>query len=102
MADRCAHVGQLAGKVGGGGAACLLGFFDELGQQRLPVARLIEDAGDRAAAFGLDDLRNPVTYQLAVDNRHASNLVRPGVTGGGCAAGLADRVAASSGLVIAS
>lgn len=26
------------------------------------------------AAFGLNDFRNPVTYQLAADNRHASNL----------------------------
>lgn len=30
--------------------------------QRLAVARLIEDAGWRTAAFGLDDLRDPVTH----------------------------------------
>ena len=57
--------------------ASLLSLFDELRQQRLVVARLIEDAGYRAAALGLDNLGNPVTYQLAVGNRYASNLAPP-------------------------
>jgi hypothetical protein len=35
------HVGQLTGKVVGGGVACLLSLFYELGQQRLAVAPLI-------------------------------------------------------------
>jgi hypothetical protein len=35
------HVGQLAGKVVGGGVARLLSFFCEPGQQRLTVAHLV-------------------------------------------------------------
>ena len=73
------HVGEFAGEVASGGAACLLGLFGELGQQRLAVARLVEHAGYRAAAFGPDDLGDPVPYQLAVANRHASTLARRGI-----------------------
>ena len=40
-AEHFQHVGQLAGKVIGGGTAGLLSLFDELGEQRLAVARLI-------------------------------------------------------------
>jgi hypothetical protein len=40
-AEHFQHVGQLTGKVIGGGTAGLLSLFDELGQQRLAVARLI-------------------------------------------------------------
>lgn len=75
-AEHFQHVGQLTGKAVGGGMARLLGLFDELGQQRFPVARLVQDAGNRAAPFGLDDLGNPVTHQLAAGNGHASNLAQ--------------------------
>ena len=46
---------------------CLLSLNYELGQQRLAVAHLVWYAGYRTAAFRLDDLGNPVTYQLAAD-----------------------------------
>jgi hypothetical protein len=60
------HVGELAGEVAGGGVACLRGLFDELGQQRLAVARLIEDPDDWVAACGLDDLgiRSRTSFRL--------------------------------------
>lgn len=45
-----------AGRVTGGGVACLLRLFDELGQQRLVVVRLMQYVGYRRSAVGLDDL----------------------------------------------
>ena len=46
------------------------GLFDQLVEQRLPLGRLIQDAGHRGAALGRDDLGDPVADQLAVGNGH--------------------------------
>ena len=65
------HIGQLTGKVVGGGAAYLLGLFYELGQQRLAVARLravmrpgqAGSAGTDLRALGELALRDSAEYE---------------------------------------
>lgn len=61
-------VGQFLQAIIGLGLAQLFGLFGELGCQRGDRFRLVEDACLGRQAVGLDDLRDPVTDQLAVDD----------------------------------
>jgi hypothetical protein len=69
--DHLQDVGELAGKVFSGSFLCLAGLFSELGQERHPVARIIQDSRDRVMSVRLDDLGEPVTDQLVVADWHA-------------------------------
>ena len=67
-------VGQLAGKLGRPGRDRLVGLFQQLGQQGLAVALLVQDPGDRMRAVRLDDLGDPVADRLLVGNAHGPDF----------------------------
>lgn len=62
-------VGQLPQAIVGLGLAQFLGLFGELGRQSGDQLRLIKDAYLGRPAVGLDDLRDPITDQLAIGDR---------------------------------
>ena len=68
------YVGQLARKFASRRALSLLGFLDELSQQRRPVVLAVKNASDRMVSIRLDKLWYAVANELVVGNSHAGTV----------------------------
>lgn len=67
-------VRQLSGEVIRRGLLCFAGLLGQLGQQRGPVAVLVQGMGDRAASVRFNNRRDPVPDQLAVLDSHSCRI----------------------------